>query len=141
MLTAVLDFVIPPSADRDMPGAGELGLAERVSGDLASRGAEELLRDGLGRLGASAKDAVGAAFAELPSDRRRTVIEEFEAAGGGLAGMLAFPTYIAYYEHPRVLTALGREPRPPHPVGYELEPLDAKRLDVVRARGKLYREC
>jgi hypothetical protein len=58
----------------------------------------------------------------------------------GFVQSLTFPLYIAYYQHPRVLEALGREARPPHPEGYEIEPFDPSLLEPVRRRPKLYRE-
>jgi hypothetical protein len=49
--------------------------------------------------------------------------------------------YSAYYQHPRVLSGLGLEPRPPHPKGYALEQPDLDALLApVRARAKLYRD-
>lgn len=140
-LSAALDYVIPPSAERGMPGAGQLGLAARLVRDLAKRdGALEAVSEALARLVGFAEDDCGG-FSQLSAEDRRKLVERFDASGGGIAPLLVFPTYIAYYEDPRVLTALGREPRPPHPEGYELEPLDESLLDAVRARGPLYREC
>ena len=47
---------------------------------------------------------------------------------------------MGYYQNPAVVTALGLEPRPPHPDGYELEPGDLGLLADVRKSGKLYRD-
>jgi hypothetical protein len=38
------------------------------------------------------------------------------------------------------MEALGREPRPPYPLGYELAPFDEALLEPVRRLPKLYRE-
>ena len=48
---------------------------------------------------------------------------------------ILFPTYVAYYQHPRVLEGLGQEPRPPFPKGYSLPPFDESLLAPVRSRG------
>jgi hypothetical protein len=48
--------------------------------------------------------------------------------------------YSGYYQHPRVVEALGLEARAPHPKGFSMEPDDWTILDPVRARGKMYRE-
>ena len=140
-LAALLDDVIPPSADGRMPGAGRLGLAERVSKDVCAQPAvAEVIRAGLEMLDRTAHDEFGRPFAELePADRRR-IVADLAEAGTPLAAMLGFPTYMAYYEHPKVLVALGREARPPHPEGYVLEPFDERLLDAVRKRGRFYRE-
>ena len=57
-----------------------------------------------------------------------------------LCPTLTFVAYVGYYQHPRVVAALGLEHRPPHPKGHEMEASDLTLLDPVRRRGKLYRE-
>lgn len=141
-LAALLDEVIPPSADGRMPGAGALGLAERIVRDVAARpGSIDGVRSGLDTLDRTARGEHGEAFASLSLDARKQVVEQVSGADPFLLPSLAFPTYIAYYEHPQVLAALGMEPRPPHPKGYELEPFDESLLEGVRSRTRLYREC
>ncbi len=54
---------------------------------------------------------------------------------------LTLHVYTGYYQHPRVVEALGLEARPPHPKGYEMQPNDLSLLDAVRRRPRLYREC
>ena len=55
---------------------------------------------------------------------------------------LVFQVYCAYYQHPRVLSGLGLEPRAPHPQGYPLEQPDLDALLApVRARAKQYRDA
>ena len=49
--------------------------------------------------------------------------------------------YRDYYQHPRVVEALGLEPRPPFPKGFEVAPSDLTLLDPVRRRRKMYRDC
>jgi len=142
LVAALLDEIIPASADGRMPGAGELGLAERVITDLSKQpGLLELVRVGLAALDRVARGERGDAFAALPAPDRKGILEQIVQADPAFVSMLLFPTYVAYYEHPRVLAGLGREPRPPHPKGYELEPFDPTLLDVVRKRAPLFREC
>lgn len=141
-LAALLDEVIPPSADGRMPGAGELGLGERIAREMAANGVMlDTVRSGIANLDRVARGEHGSPFGELPSDDRKRVLAQVAEAEPTLVPTLAFPTYIAYYEHPRVLSALGLEPRPPHPDGYELEPFDTKLLEGVRQRAHSYREC
>jgi hypothetical protein len=45
--------------------------------------------------------------------------------------------YQAYYQHPKVLEALGEPPRPPFPEGYALEPTDPQLLEALRTRARL----
>jgi hypothetical protein len=44
--------------------------------------------------------------------------------------------YLAYYQHPMVLAAVGEPPRPPFPEGFELEPTDPELLAALLARKK-----
>lgn len=140
-LAALLDEIIPPGADGRMPGAGAV-VSERIAVELEAR-PESLatVRTGLVALDRISHDEKGAAFVKLSRADRASVLADVAIAEPGLVPSLLFPTYVAYYEHPRVLTALGREPRPPHPAGYELEPFDASLLENVRRRPRLYREC
>jgi hypothetical protein len=133
-LSAVLDEIVPPSADGRLPGAGALGLAAGVEAFLArAPGA----RAGLAR----SLDALAAeGFGALPAPARAAALRDFEARHPGFVGGLVAPAYVGYYQEPRVLVALGLEPRPPHPKGHSLEPGDLSLLDAVRRRGKIYRE-
>ncbi len=45
-----------------------------------------------------------------------------------------------YYQNTATLAALGLPPRPPHPLGYEIEENDLSLLEPVRARKKLCRK-
>jgi hypothetical protein len=80
-------------------------------------------------------------FARLEKSDRVAVLNEVSQTELAFVPSLVFATYVAYYQAPRVLEALGREPRPPHPVGYEMEPFDERLLEQVRRRAKMYREC
>lgn len=141
-LSALLDEVIPPSPDGVMPGAGEIGLADRLADELGSKpDALAALRDGLGALDVAARDECGTVFAALGRDDRKRILARVGEAQPGLVPGLLFPTFVGYYEHPRVLVGLGLEPRPPHPGGYELEPFDESLLEGVRKGARLYRDC
>lgn len=140
-LAALLDEVIPSSADGRMPGAGQLGLAEKIAREVAARpGALDAVTSGLHALDRIARGEHGDVFASLEPDARKRVVEQVSAADPVLLASVAFPAYIAYYEHPKVLVSLGMEARPPHPKGYELEPFDETLLDKVRSRKRLFRE-
>ena len=132
LLDAVLDTLIPPSADGRMPGAGSLGLAEAIRADTAA--ASEVVDVGLAAVGV-------AGFLELAFEDRVAALQELESSQPGFVPTLYFPACMHYYRHPKVLVGLGLEPRPPHPKGYELEPGNLDALERVRARGRLYREA
>ena len=139
-LGAVLDTLIPPCPERGLPGAGELGLAAAVAEEIGrTPDLAELTAAGLARVEKTAGAAGG--FADLELDARSRLLHEDSATEPGFVRVLIAPTYIHYYEHPSVVEALGLEPRPPHPLGYPLEPGDLSLLDPVRQRPKLYRDC
>lgn len=131
LLGLILDSLIPPSADGRMPGAGTLGLAEKVRSQTAA--SELAVTAGL-----MAAEAGG--FAELDGPARASLLRRIEADQPAFIASVYPATCIAYYEHPEVQRALGLDPRPPYPKGYPLETGSLEGLDRVRERGKLYRE-
>lgn len=137
-LAAVLDALIPPSPDGRLPGAGALGLAPALRECTAAVSA--LVDQGLAAADAAAAERGAARFADLGDEARVEALRAVESSEPGFLPGLLFHLYALYYRHPRVLTGLGVEPRPPHPQGYALEPGDLGPLERVRARGRLYRE-
>jgi hypothetical protein len=141
-LSCVLDAVIPPSRDRRLPGAGELGLgdaiAEAAGANPAMRSAVE---QGLAVLDDLARERSGMRFTAVAPAQRAELLQTVAAQQPGFVPNLIFPLYTTYYRHPLVLEALGLEARPPFPKGHAMEPFDERLLDGVRHRPKLYRDC
>jgi hypothetical protein len=131
-LTAVLDEIVPPSADGRLPGAGEAGIVDFIV-DAVEKNPDlrPALVDGL--------DALGE-FCDVPKQERAQVLRELADRVPAFLPGLTYQTYLGYYQHPRVLEGLGVPGRPPHPEGYELEMGDLGLLDAVRARPKLFRD-
>ena len=139
-LAALLDALVPPSADGRLPGAGELGLAREIEAKLGAMCA--FTARGLDALDALARERGAAGFAALTAADRTQTLNVHAASDPGFLPGLVFQIYSAYYQHPRVLSGLGLEPRPPHPKGYPLEQPDLEALLApVRARAKLYRDA
>lgn len=136
-LADVLDAIVPPSVDGRFPGAGELGLGEAMAEQPEL---EPLLASGLAALDELARARGAAGFAEVPPDERRPLLEASGEPAPGFLLILVVQTFLAYYQHPRVREALGLEPRPPFPRGYEVEPTDFSILDPVRGRDPIYRK-
>lgn len=131
LIKAVLDTLIPADPGAGMPGAGSLGLEEEVLREASV--AQTLLDAGL--------EAAGDVdFVAGTAAQRIARLQDVEAAHPGFINLLFVPTCGAYYRHPDALVGLGLEPRPPHPIGYEVEPGDLSTLERVRQRGKIYRE-
>ncbi len=137
VLTSVLDELIPPSADGRLPGAGQVGVAPLLDESLQKMpDLKAMIAQGLADLDRVAHERKATPFAALAKDDKLQLLNE-----QGFIFPLMLQTYIAYYQHPRVIAALGLEARPPHPTGYQMPPNDLSLLDAVRRRPKGYREC
>ncbi len=140
LLEGLLDVVVPPSADGRLPGAGALGLVAHVVRTMERTPMlRPVVEHGLGAIAELATKRTAGGWAALSADERRAVFAELAATDQLFQPALFFLVYSGYYQHPRVLEALGLEPRPPHPRGYEMEPDDLSLLERVRRRGPLYR--
>ncbi|MGH0030727.1 MAG: gluconate 2-dehydrogenase subunit 3 family protein [Myxococcota bacterium] len=136
--TALLDTLVPPSADGRLPGAGQTAmpayLAERAA-DLAP-----VVVQALAALDERAAERDARSFAALaPVDRAELLAAQAETDPGLLPGLL-FHVYTGYYQQQAVVEALGLEHRPPFPLGYPMEPVDPQRLRAMKARPPLYRD-
>jgi len=141
-LAAVLDAIIPPSSDGKLPGAGELGIVGHIA--QAVQQSPELgpvITQGLAGLEELARARDPRGFAALDVSERVAVLNELAATQPGFVPGLTFHTFIGYYQNGRVVEALGLEHRPPHPLGYEMEPNDLTLLDPVRERDPLFRKA
>jgi len=139
-LGALLDELVPPRPD-GLPGAGGLGLTAELLRALRERPElRAVVVPGLAALDAIVRGRGAALLSELAPADRRAALDALSAQAPALLPTLAFVTFIAYYQDPRVLAALGREPRPPFPKGYELPPLDEALLEPVRRRAPFYRQ-
>ncbi|MDX1648524.1 MAG: gluconate 2-dehydrogenase subunit 3 family protein [Myxococcota bacterium] len=139
-LAAVLDRIVPPGEDGRLPGAGELGLADFVEENLRARPElRPVLEEGLARLDEEARARAGRPFAALEPPAQREALDAAAAALPAFFGPLLFQTYVGYYRHPQVLEALGLEPRPPYPLGFQVPATDFRLLEPVRRRKPLYR--
>jgi hypothetical protein len=140
VLDGVLDDIIPRSADGRLPGAGELGLADSIAAGLHKMPElRAMIEQGVSALDDLARKRWSQGFASLAPPERSAALNELASSEHAFPPVLLLHTYAAYYRHPRIVAALGLEPRPPHPKGYEMGDDDLTLLDVVRRRGPLYR--
>lgn len=128
---ALLDELIPPCAERGMPGAGELRLAASLRASVPE----------LDPVVDAALDFLGEPFPDADPETRRARVEALASAQPAAVPGILFHLYRLYYAHPRVLEGLGMPPRAPYPEGYEIEPSEPSGLESVRAREKLYRDA
>jgi hypothetical protein len=141
-LACVLDLIVPPSRDGSLPGAGQTGAVDAVERFVART--PELapaIAAGLGALDDLARGHGATSFAALAPPERAAVLDELAAVQPGFVPSLLFPTYVGYYQAPRVLEGLGLEARPPFPKGHPLAPLDEALLESVRRRAPFWRKA
>jgi hypothetical protein len=140
-LAHVLDDIVPPSPDGRLPGAGALGLAAYLDRALdAMPGLKDMVAHSLSALDSFARRRNAGGLDAMSAEQRTVTLQEFAGTDDALPPILAIHAYSGYYQHPVVLQALGLEPRPPHPKGYEMEENDLSLLDPVRQLGSRYRE-
>jgi hypothetical protein len=135
VMAALIDAIVPPSDDGRMPGAGDLDLVPHV--ERSARG-NPMLRPvveyGLSAIAEIAGRGRASGLTGLSRADWTAALQEFTANDGFFLPAFLFLVYGGYYQHDRVVTALGLEPRAPHPKGYEMGGDDWSLLDPVRRR-------
>ena len=141
-LVHVLDELIPASADGRLPSGGELGLHDHLADALgAMPELRAMVTESLATLLALARQRDPGGLDAMTPAARAAVLAELATSAHALPPILALHAFTGYYQHPRVVEALGLEPRAPHPQGYQMAPNDLSLLEPVRRRGKMYRSC
>jgi hypothetical protein len=135
----MLDLVIPPADD--FPGAGGLGLTERLERSSLRYGR---LRSGLlAVLDAMSLDMasrVEGGFAALDEERQIAALKTVETNLPVQFGEFIELVYETYYTDSRVHERIGWAGRPPQPEGFDLEPWDSSVLENARKREPFWRE-
>ena len=138
-LDAVLDTVVPPDAERGLPGAGEIGIGTALEREQPAL--TPLVANAVAQLDAIARDSGSDAFVALDGAGREAALRAHAERDPGFLPGLLFQVFAQYYIDPRVVTALGMEARPPFPKGYDVAPSDLDTLLApVRSGPKRYRE-
>src|SRR5262249_38212685 len=107
-LDRALDEIIPPSPDGCLPGAGELGISAYV--DVASRAMPRvggMLGRRLAALDGIAARRTGQRFGVASRADRVAMLDELAGGEHAFPPVLILHAYAGYYQHPRVLEALG----------------------------------
>ena len=126
ILKALLDTLVPASADGEMPSAAEVGFEHYL--ETQARDFAAALEDVLQRFDAT--------FAELAPDARHDRVAEFsEASPGEFANLLA-RVYDCYYQDDRVRQRIGVVRGAPFPQGNDVVQGDLSLLDPVIANSE-----
>lgn len=137
-LGVMMDLLIPASPDGRMPAAKTLGLYDDVAAMRA--GDRALLERGLAALDALALQAHGVAFARLELVQAGALVDKMRVEQPAFVQTFITQTVGRYVSNPLVMPLLGLEPRPLWPKGNVVAEGDWSLLDVVRRRGKSYRQ-
>ena len=139
VLTRVMDLIIPP--DGDFPGAGGLGLSERLERASLRYGR---LRSGLltvlDAMSLDIASRIEGGFAALDEERQIAALATVESDLPVQFSEFVELVYETYYTDSRVYERIGWAGRPPQPEGFELEPWDPSILENVRKREPFWRE-
>lgn len=134
-LAAIAGAMIPADPGRGLPAANDPAILADMRATLGRDTAA--LRAALAR----AEAALGAAPETLEAAALESALVAFRRDDPAAARVFERVVARCYYRDDRVLTAIGVEPRPPFPKGYEVPQGDWSLLDPVRARGPIYRDA
>jgi hypothetical protein len=133
VIDALLDQIIPASADGKVPAAGRLGVADFV---LKNGGDDPALHQIIDR-------AQELTLEGNPMDA--ALVQRLEAEHPQAFATLQRLTYMGYYSRADIRPLFGLSALPVHPRGYDV-PLESPELlealvAPVKARGGLFRDC
>jgi len=134
-LRIIVGCMIPASDKHGVPGADDPSIFVDL---LAS-----IRRDGeaLRTLLAAVDKSAGGSLAGAPPARQAMLLAQLRQEQPGFFSVVEALASRAYYRNDTVLTSIGMEPRSPFPKGYDLPQGDLSLLDVVRDRGKVWRDA
>ena len=135
-LTSLLNLIIPPSGDGKMPGAAEVDFLAY----LQKLGLILWLQTGLLSLIEESRQKFDREFSGLGVHEQMQLIDGLRSRLAQFFRRLTALVVQCYYQHDRVLLAIGLEARPPFPLGYHLADGDLTLLEPVYERGQLYRD-
>ena len=141
-LNALLDMMIPACADGRMPAASTLGLfddASRFAKDGQAKDDLLALTAGLDATNMAANSQFGKPLGRLDAAQAKTIVDELRVSSPAFFELFTQHTVAHYYEHERVLKALGVDPTAPWPRGHSVEDGDWSLLDSVKNRASIYR--
>ena len=127
-------IMVPASAEFCMPGADDAAIFDDI---VQSLGRDELaVRQALAAL----DELCNGGFCGLDAGQAETAAMTLLARSEPMVTALGRAVLQCYYRDDRVFLALGREARPPFPLGHELEQGDWSLLDAQCGRPRMWRD-
>lgn len=145
LIDGILNTLIPPNADRKVPGAGDLGIAGFLRETANS---DEGAGQAFSQLGNVANEMLvrqNVSIGSLDLSAWTALVAELEKQQPASFELLLRHTYMGYYSRPdtRVLFGLSAQPTQPNGYAVTVEPPDemASLTRSVRQRGDCFRSC
>ncbi len=133
-LEAALDRLIP--AVDSLPAAGAIGLLPEIERMVAAHAHFAHCLQWFGAALAGVAD-----FSARDGAGQDQAISAIEAANPAAFGLLLELVYLAYYSRPDVHARIGWRSGPLQPLGFDLPPFDASRLETIRQRPPFWRRA
>ena len=134
-LNKILNLIIPPSKNRKMPGAADVGFLNYAQKEYHLH----WIREGLINIIEESHNKYGQEFSEISSSVQKQLIDKLRRRFPQFFNRLTAQLMYCYYQHDDVLKVIGLEARAPFPEGYRLEDDDLSLLEQVYLSGKIYK--
>lgn len=140
LLKSAMDLIVP--AVDELPGAGELGLADDAV-ELASREKDfgDALRKTLSALHLDPSTRAEGGFAALDEEQQIAALKVLEASLPAVFDKFVDLVYVAYYSDERVHERIGWRSGALQPLGWELPSFDPAVLETVSKREPFWRKA
>lgn len=127
-------IMLPASAEFAVPGADDAQIFADIAASLGRD------RAAVGEALALLAEIAGGSFADLEQAQAESVAMALLCQDRPCIQALGRAVLQCYYRDDRVVRALGREPRPPFPLGHPMEPTDWSVLEPQKDRPRMWRD-
>ena len=138
ILNSLLKIVIPKSKDGEMPSACEIGFFEYIV-QYDSEIISEIIKH-LNNINKLSHKKYKSKFVDLPEHQKEIIFKRYSINEKLFMGKILQKILDCYYTNDKVLVGLGLNPRPPFPVGNDIETGDLSLLNPVKQRGEFMRK-
>ncbi len=136
LLIRAFNRIIP--AERDFPGAGDLGLADSLEQTIGrTQRSIRMFLEGLAQIDITAVQEQGMEFSRLSSADQDSTLQSIELSHPAFFGELKRQCYNGYYTHPLTQELIGYSR--PEPSEYRPMPFDESLLEPQKQRAPFWR--
>ena len=133
-LRRLAGIMVPASIEYRLPGADDPAIFADIVASLGRDRAAVL------QALAELRQIAGEGFAAMQDAAAEAAAMTLLGRQGPVVVALGRAVLQCYYRDPRVHRALGREPRPPFPLGLKLEQGDWSLLEAQKGRARMWRD-